>query len=66
MKKKLRNCTYKEVKDYNASNCDLIIRSVLAVFHSSFIRNETSWKSCMKYDFKYLFNKKVLDYEIEV
>ena len=67
MKKKIINCTYKEVRDYYKKHIgDTKIGMLLGAFGKPFLMNEISWRMRIKYDFPQVFKKSFLESEIEV
>ena len=64
--KSLKECTFREVKEYNEAHYDITTRAVLAVFRSLFQQNEISWRMRIAGEFPTLFSQKVLDYKIQV
>ena len=67
MKKKIINCTYKEVRNYYKKHIgDTKVGMLLGAFGKPFLLDEISWGMRIKYDFPQVFKKSFLESEIEV
>lgn len=67
MLKKIKDCTYKEVRDYyNKHISDTEVGMLLGAFGKPFVRNEQSWRLRMKFDFPKIFKYSFLVTEIDV
>lgn len=65
--KRIRNCTYKEVRAYYEENpVDWEVGALLGAFGKAWQRNEESWKMRMQNDFPRIFQKELLDKLIKV
>ena len=67
MKKRIIDCTYKEVRDYYEHHrWNAKVAMLLGAFGKAYLRNEISWELRIKYDFPQVFKKSFLESEIEV
>jgi hypothetical protein len=67
MKKRIIDCTYKEVRDYYKHHrWNTQVAMLLGAFGKPYLRNEVSWQMRVKHDFPKIFKKEFLESEIEV
>lgn len=67
MKKKIINCTYKEVRNYYEHHrWNTQVAMLLGAFGKPFLRNEESWRMRIKYEFPLTFKRSFLNSKIEV
>ena len=67
MLKKIRDCSYKEVRDYYNHKCmDPEVGILLGALGYQYVRDEISWNMRMHNEFPRVFKKSLLDKEIDV